>query len=413
MGVPSKRSRKAPESDSDFEDDGDLDSHDLNMEEEEDGFEDEEEEDNEFEDEEEGESDDEEEEDGEEGEEEANGDKDAEMEELEKEAMDIRHEQQDILKNLKHHKGEDILKGQALTNQKVIWDKTLEFRFLLQKPFSSSNRLPQEPVRSQFCGSHEDVNAAYSDLVASSKKTLNSLLELQEALVEKNPAITQDATSGNSGRSKHSEPSKNIGVDGDEDWSRISNLLSRMATFRNKEIDKWQTRAQVNTGAASIKGRLQAFNQSISQQVAAYMRDPSRMVRQMQMRQSAVGVFGTVLKGEDTPKGEELQSDAVAQADGDPELLDDSEFYQQLLKEFFETIDPTSSETAFYSLKKMQSKKRKIVDRRASKSRKIRYNVHEKIVNFMAPEPRVLPPMFPDLNCLFGLKNSKPASVVQ
>ena len=40
---------------------------------------------------------------------------------------------------------------------------------------------------------------------------------------------------------------------------------------------------------------------------------------------------------------QELQSDAVAQADGDPELLDDSEFYQQLLKEFFEIIDPTSS----------------------------------------------------------------------
>jgi hypothetical protein len=30
-------------------------------------------------------------------------------------------------------------------------------------------------------------------------------------------------------------------------------------------------------------------------------------------------------------------------ADGDPELLDDSEFYQQLLKEFFETVDPSSS----------------------------------------------------------------------
>lgn len=29
--------------------------------------------------------------------------------------------------------------------------------------------------------------------------------------------------------------------------------------------------------------------------------------------------------------------------DGDPELLDDSDFYQCLLKEFFETIDPNSS----------------------------------------------------------------------
>ena len=141
--------------------------------------------------------------------------------------------------------------------------------------------------------------------------------------------------------------------------------------------------------------------QNITEQVASYMRDPSRMVKQMQMRRSAVGVFGT-----------ETQCDAGAQADGDPELLDDSEFYQQLLKEFFETIDPASSETAFYSLKKLHTKKRKIVDRRASKSRKIRYNVHEKIVNFMAPEPMTLPTMVPDLNNLFGLKNQKRASVV-
>lgn len=36
-----------------------------------------------------------------------------------------------------------------------------------------------------------------------------------------------------------------------------------------------------------------------------------------------------------------------AQADGDPDLLDDSEFYQQLLKEFFENIDPMSSGTHY------------------------------------------------------------------
>lgn len=157
-----------------------------------------------------------------------------------------------MLKNLKRHKDEDILKGQAVKNQKVLcfylissmanvqwtstvswwchlplfnffcflnfllflvkalWDKTLEFRFLLQKAFSSSNRLPrvhcnayfcfnsgglsitfmhcwwhdrfclQEPVRSSFCESDEGVSAAYSDLITSSKKTLDSLLELQE-----------------------------------------------------------------------------------------------------------------------------------------------------------------------------------------------------------------------------------------
>ncbi|XP_021819778.1 protein AATF-like isoform X1 [Prunus avium] len=379
------------------------------MEQEEDDFDDEQEEEEESEDEEE-----EEEEDGEEEEENGDGqddNKDAEMEELEKEYVSLRHQEQDILKNLKHHKDEDLLKGQAVKNQKALWDKTLEFRFLLQKAFSSSNRLPQEPVRSLFCDSHEGVNAAYSDLVNSSKRTLDSLVELEEALLEKNPSIVQ-ATDSESARSKHSESSNNVDADGDEDWSWISQLLSSIATFRNKSIDKWQRKTQVTTGAAAIKSQLHAFNQNISEQVASYMRDPSRMVKQMQMRRSAVGVFGIVPEGENTPKGEETQCDVGAQADGDPELLDDSEFYQQLLKEFFETIDPTSSETAFYSLKKLHTKKRKIVDRRASKSRKIRYNVHEKIVNFLAPERMTLPTMVPDLNNLFGLKNQKRASVV-
>ena len=38
----------------------------------------------------------------------------------------------------------------------------------------------QEPVRSSFCNSDEGVSTAYSDLITSSKNTLDSLLELQE-----------------------------------------------------------------------------------------------------------------------------------------------------------------------------------------------------------------------------------------
>ncbi|KAK2998323.1 hypothetical protein RJ639_023125 [Escallonia herrerae] len=69
-------------------------------------------------------------------------------------------------------------------------------------------------------------------------------------------------------------------------------------------------------------------------------------------------------------------------------------------------------ETAFYALKRLQTKKRKVVDRRASKSRKIRYNVHEKIVNFMAPQPMDLPPVAPKLfENLFGLNSRKPTKV--
>ncbi|KAG9136461.1 hypothetical protein Leryth_025195 [Lithospermum erythrorhizon] len=331
--------------------------------------------------------------------------KGAVLEELEKEVMDIRHNEKDLLRNLKRHKDEDVLKGQAVKNQKALWDRALECRFLLQRAFSNSNRLPQEPIRSLFNSSSDDIGEAYSSLINSSKKTLDSILELQEALLEKNPAIDQSMGVNQMKHSINIETSEKTNEEtDDEEWATISQMQSRMASFRDKSIDKWHRKTQVTSGAAAIKGKLEAFNQNISGQVAAYMRDPTKMIKGMQQNRSAIALFGSI----SDPPGNLNQA---IKADGDPELLDDTEFYQHLLKEFLETVDPTSSETAFYALKRLQTKKRKIVDRRASKSRKIRYHVHEKIKNFMAPDPMPLPDMAPRLfSNLFSLKTQTPAS---
>lgn len=335
--------------------------------------------------------------------------KDRELAQLEKEISLLQHEELDILKNLKQHKDEDLQKGQAVKNQKALWDKVLEFRFLLQKAFSSCNRLPQEPIRSLFCSLDSGVCDAYSDLTTSSTKTLDSILRLQEALLEKNSTITQSAEANSVKQSKRPlDTCGNSSEEGDEEWLKICQMHSRMSSFRDKSIDKWHRKTQVTTGTAAIRGKLNAFNQDISEQVATYMRDPSKMIKGMRLNRSAVTLFGNVLEstGNIRTEGESVNGD------GDPELLDDSGFYQYLLKEFFETIDPTSSEKAFYAIKRLQSKKRKMVDRRASKSRKIRYNIHEKIVNFMAPQPMNLPPMAPKLfENLFNLKSSSPTSV--
>ncbi|KAK9075775.1 hypothetical protein SSX86_004104 [Deinandra increscens subsp. villosa] len=320
------------------------------------------------------------------------------MEELEKEYKDLRNKEQDLFRNIRRDQDDDILKGQAVKNQRALWDKTLEFRFLLQKSFSTSNRLPQEPVRSAFCNCSEEVKEAYSDLVDSTKKTLDSILKLQEALIEKNPSIMGATEEGDAAQYSKSLDAFRNSTERDEEWFPIFQMQSRIAPFRNISVDKWQRKTQVTTGTAGMKNKFQAFNQNISEQVATYMRDPSRMIKGMQQRRSVVPVFGDVCDST-------LDKNEAISADDDPELLDDSEFYQQLLREFFETVDPGSSETAFYAMKRLQTKKRKIVDRRASKSRKIRYHVHEKIVNFMAPEPMKIPPTAPKLfENLFGLK---------
>ncbi|XWS67905.1 hypothetical protein CRYUN_Cryun04dG0044800 [Craigia yunnanensis] len=254
MGLSSKRSRKARGKDVDSEDFDDSEDEELMV-----NGEDEEEEDDEEELEEDNGDDDDEDEEKDNDEEEE--DNDGEMEELEKEYKDLHNQEQNILRNLKRHKDEDVQKGQAVKNQKALWDKTLEFRFLLQKAFSSSNTLPQDPVRSSFCASDEGVSAAYSDLITASKKTLDSLLELQEALLENNPSIAQ-SLDGNAGQSskKVSGDSKNLDMEDDEEWLRISQMNRRMAAFRDKAVDKWQRKTEVTTGAAAIKSKLQAFN---------------------------------------------------------------------------------------------------------------------------------------------------------
>ncbi|XP_072070209.1 uncharacterized protein [Arachis hypogaea] len=77
-------------------------------------------------------------------------------------------------------KQDSILIKAALHVHQALWYKILELRFLLQKPFSSSNRQPRDPVKSLFCKPDENVRVAYSDLITSYKETLDSILELQE-----------------------------------------------------------------------------------------------------------------------------------------------------------------------------------------------------------------------------------------
>ncbi|KAG2616060.1 hypothetical protein PVAP13_3NG111443 [Panicum virgatum] len=179
---------------------------------------------------------------------------------------------------MNQHREEDALRGRAVKSQKAIWDKTLEMRFLLQKTFSTSNKLPQEPVKARFCNHDNEVEKAYEDLFDSSKQTLGSMMELQEALLQSNHAA------------KDANEIPSVANGENDEWSEVQRLQTRITTFRDTEIDKWQRKIQVTTGAAALKGKLHAFNQNISDQVAGCMRDPSKIINRMYLTKSAVGV---------------------------------------------------------------------------------------------------------------------------
>ena len=51
---------------------------------------------------------------------------------------------------------------------------------LLNAEFELGWYLVQDPIRSSFCDSSSETSEAYSDLITTSKKTLDSIQKLQE-----------------------------------------------------------------------------------------------------------------------------------------------------------------------------------------------------------------------------------------
>jgi len=95
------------------------------------------------------------------------------------------------------------------------------------------------------------------------------------------------------------------------------------------------------------------------------------------------------------------------QMDHNPEIFDDSDFFQQILKEIVESesLEDRASSRALLA-QRSKSKLRKQVDRRASKGRKIRYVTHEKLQGFLAPREIMYPSGIDELVAgLFGRRS--------
>jgi protein AATF/BFR2 len=96
----------------------------------------------------------------------------------------------------------------------------------------------------------------------------------------------------------------------------------------------------------------------------------------------------------------------------DTEVLDDRELYQHLLKEFVEAGAAGSSAVASGRLRQ---RKRRRVDTRASKGRKLRYEPHPKLQNFTFPQEYGASPMEADelFASLFGQSRNRTSAVVR
>ena len=299
-------------------------------------------------------------------------------------------------------KSQNAVKGAAVRRQNEVWEKALQTRIVLQRGLNASAKMPTPTYWRALAKADGEVKPAMATCAAAARGALDALCSLQAALIDGNPAIAEAAGEGVGGGKKRKASSAMAAVSkfgllaspASEVWENVDSVYQRYAAFRDVSIDRWHRKAQVQVGKMSTSGgggEMRAFNQSVSAQVASAMRIPDRLVRKSQppahLAPKRLGEpEGTEKAAPTGDRTEDIDADdleAAARAEARvEEIYDDADFYEQVLKEFLESAGAAAGLAAAAS---KPAKRRKVVDRRASKGRKLRYHVQQKLVNFCAP----------------------------
>ncbi|KAJ3162782.1 hypothetical protein HDU86_003756 [Geranomyces michiganensis] len=288
----------------------------------------------------------------------------------------------------------------------TLWDGLLDSRIRIQRAVTVANRLPKPDLYSAFEASSSDSQTAINDASQELVALVDDLIDLRTALISQNPAVQPLYAEGSpltispfSGEEVRSLKRKR-----DQDdpvalleavWADVQPLDAQFTPFRDQTIDKWNSKVQVATGIP-LQKKFKAINQTVMSQINQILSDKSRLIKRSQLRRSDYLPLGQIPTDDAADPGAQSNDTADAHlANYDEEIFDDGDYYQQLLKELIENRITDADDAVLNGLKwahfkslKNKDKKKKRVDTKASKGRKIRFHVHEKLQNYMAPEPR-------------------------
>jgi protein AATF/BFR2 len=248
----------------------------------------------------------------------------------------------------------DLEKGIAIQKQRKTYDELLNLRIRLQKALVAANTFPL------IDGDSIETPEPYEAAEEAAINLLNTISNLKDRF-------------GQTGSKRKRELS--VSMPSKELWEHLQEDEESLRQFRQDRLEKWSKKVQSATVTAS--SRLGAKSKTLINVLEDQLGDPtSRLVKRTRVARSCA------------------PAQTAKRVTEDDYIYDDADFYQQLLKELVEqrTVDnageqigavPSVMLTAANS-----AKTRKVVDRKASKGRKMRFTVHEKLQNFMAPEDR-------------------------
>jgi protein AATF/BFR2 len=276
-------------------------------------------------------------------------------------------EQKTVIATISQAAKVDADKGNAVKEQRKAFDSLLSVRMVLQKALVATNSMAALEER---C-TDESANQPYEAAEEAAIKLWNTLDGLRHELSKANSGVKtgQKRKRG----VETSTPSATL-------WERMQGSEVSIIDNRQTTLEKWSAKVRSTTSLPiSRKLNPAAAQQSITSLIQDQLANSDHLVKRTKMPRSCAP----------------LQRDQKVTED--PDIYDDGNFYQLLLKELVDQrrVDSlTTSVNGGDAGKAMQwtavkeAKTRKNIDTKASKGRKMRFTVHEKLQNFMAPEDR-------------------------
>jgi len=300
--------------------------------------------------------------------------------------QNIRENEFRVMSHSKESRNQDAIRALHGRNQRVLFDSIVETRIRLQPVLDKAFRLPRPDVLS---------NISSSDLLGPLNESQDTLKGLLHDLLDLRDATTNTTTR------------KRKKVDEITWQDDIDIFNTELLPFVTHVTDSWHRKAMLLTGDLSGKHsrkRLKALNRTPILQYQDTLQDEERLVTLAQTRPDKVSRLSIAETESDLvsatqykrhrrfdDRGREIERrlslDRSSRLRHDPEIYSDTRFYAAILKEFIEShgdADVSSVRTT----RKKRGGRRKNVDRRATKGRKLKFVEHPKLLNFMTPTAR-------------------------
>ena len=275
-------------------------------------------------------------------------------------------EQKTVTATLSEAAKADAEKGRAVKRQRQTFDTLLNTRIKMQKALVGTNTLAGIAESSTTDTDDNTPDSAFRAAETAAFNLWQSLTSLRDSM-----------TSAQTGH-KRKAPSFDSDTPASELWSYTRGQETSTQNNRNQVLEKWSAKAR---GAATIAPR-------------------NRLNPSANVEPSITDMLNTTIstsserfmKRARTPRS--CAPYQVAQKQSFSEsVYDDADFYGVLLQSLLEQRNSDLASTINFDVSKgyqmrREAKTKKDVDVKASKGRKLKYTVHEKLQNFMAPEDR-------------------------